>query len=234
MGTISFRNTATGSLSGTVSHPSEVIEILASGNTSPAQQFTVKPDANGNFLIDQMSPGEYFVAAIKVLGSKYFEPFGRYVNVSEGQHANAGNFVFSVNPPTYPVVVTLDGATVRAATNARFTDNVLLVNTFLGRLAFRLTIKDFKGVGDYDCTAATGSNIFLGEWKSTVSSNRPTVYGYGHTWNANKDSGNGTIRITDYDPVNKTITGNFSADLTGSDNTVKKLRGGELNQLQYR
>ncbi|MES2454807.1 MAG: carboxypeptidase-like regulatory domain-containing protein [Bacteroidota bacterium] len=234
MGTISFRNTATGSLSGTVSHPNEVMEILASGNTSPAQQFTVKPDANGNFIIDQMNPGEYFVAALKISGSKYFEPFGRYVTVTEGQHSNAGNFVFSVNPPSYPIVVTLDGTSVRAATSARLTDNILRVNTFLGRLAFRLTINDFKGVGDYVCTAASGSNIFLGEWTSTVSLNRPTVYGYGRTWNANTDSGNGTIRITAYDPVNKTITGNFSADLSGSDNSFKKISGGELNQLQYR
>ncbi|MES2454808.1 MAG: carboxypeptidase regulatory-like domain-containing protein [Bacteroidota bacterium] len=234
VGTINFRNAATGSISGTVSPATEVLQIWANYIGAFSKLYTVKPESDGKFRIENVSPGNYFVAATVNAGSGFFAPYSRYYTVTESNDTKVDAITLTSTPPPLPVSCSIDGVLNQATyASALLSPRTLTISTSLKGLAFAITLRDFTELADRTFTSMNGSVIFLGEHKKPGPIGGLGTIGYEKLWYANST---GTVHITAIDPEAKTISGTFSGTLNESKDpsNIKIITNGVFTNLQYR
>jgi hypothetical protein len=236
-GTLVFKAAAPGSISGSVSPAGSVAYVQAVYIGSATLRYTVVPDAGGNFKINNVTPGNYYVTAAPNAGNNLYAPYSRRIAVTEGQYISVGTINLTTTPPPYPFSCTVDGtdgySTLPGALYSPSKQTLSISTTVNGNLV-SVNAGDVTGPGNYTCNSNTSSSITY-----TVppkisqipeDNNRPSTI-----WST-KAGGSGSITITSIDVVNKTVSGSFSGSLGPSSSNatnMKTITKGAFVNVQY-
>ena len=237
VGTLAFKVATPGSISGSVSPAGSVDYVWAIYNGSTVLRYTVVPDASGKFRMSNVTPGTYEIAAIPTTGSNLYAPYDRRFTVTDGQDTFIGNIGLTPTPPPYPFSCAVDGtdgySTRLGAVYSPAMQTLSISTTINGNLV-SIYADGVTGTGDYTCNSTTKSLI-----RYTVppkGSGIPEDNLKPYTIWSTQAGGNGTIKITAIDEVNKTVSGNFSGLLGPSSSNAKGMKTitkGTFVNVQY-
>ncbi len=227
LGTIpvtSLQPQGTASISGIVSPASAVVHASITGGNI----FSVVPDpATGAFSFPYLPAGNYSLTFIAK--STHVAPAEKKIELTTGQQLDLGTLIFAINEPVSKLSCNMAGSALLFDTYLNNIANKRITASYsAGELAItgswvtgsitnsnmrtrRLTINldDVTGPGTYICKGTAKSEItYYDRYSSTMSAPSPT-------YSSSIENGKGTVVITSFDPVAKTIKGTFTASLKG-------------------
>ncbi|MET0465573.1 MAG: hypothetical protein ABW007_20600 [Chitinophagaceae bacterium] len=213
----------TASISGVVSPASAVVHATITGGNN----FSVVPDPNtGAFSFPYLPAGNYSLTFIA--RSTHVAPAEKKIELRDGQRLDLGTLTFSPNQlvsklscnmgPTALSFDTYLNNTANKRITASYSAGELMISGSWttgtagnagGVRTRRLTIAldNVNGPGTYICKGTVQSEItYLDRYSSSMAP--PNL-----TYSSSIDNGNGTVIITAFDPVAKTLTGTFRGSL---------------------
>jgi hypothetical protein len=213
----------TATISGVVSPVSAVVHAsITGGNT-----FSVIPDPNtGTFAFTYLPAGSYSLTFIA--RTTHVAPAEKKIELTNGQQLDLGTLTFAPNELVSKLSCNMGATALSFDTYLNNTSNKRItasytageltitgswttgsVNNAEGTRTRRLTINldNVNGPGTYTCKGTTKSEMtYLDRYSGSMTP--PSL-----TYSSSIENGNGTVIITAFDPVTKTLKGTFTGSL---------------------
>ncbi|PZR27755.1 MAG: hypothetical protein DI535_09220 [Citrobacter freundii] len=210
------------SISGIVSPANAVVYALITGPST----FSVIPDPNtGAFTFPYLPAGNYTLTFIA--RPTHVAPPEKKIELANGQQLDLGTLPFAVNELVSKLSCNLTGTPISFDTYINNTENKKIVASYSsgelsitgswitgnninagGQRTRRLTINldDVTGPGTYTCKGTAKSEI-------TYNDRYAITIGPNLIYSSSTEDGKGTVIITAFDPVAKTLKGTFTGIL---------------------
>lgn len=201
-----------GSLSGMIAPLGSVTMVTLTSATIPAQ--TALPNSiSGSYKFTDLVAGNYVIHFAVAKG--YTAPDEVEITIEAGKNTDAGWQTLVNSASKAPFSFWMDGKLHQFGALVKYSSPALSIQGIrsegqYGRLDYKrftitINLDEVNGPGTYVCKGTSTSSI-------TYVSEHDNSIGY-RTWGMNKDGGSATVIITSIDPVNRKVTGTFTANL---------------------